>query len=258
MDERSMAAAPAEMAPIGGRTRSAGDGAGIEDPRALTILTTEHWSLLSARSLVYNEAFARAGMFLAFLSATLVALGLVATATAFSDAFLVVAAVVLGLNLFIGIATLGRISGASMEDIRYLQGMNRIRHAYHEMVPGLTPYFSTNHHDDVGSVLSLYGSGVATESKLASAFHGLTTIPSMITIICCALSGVLVSIVLLIAIDNPGAAVPAGLAGLAVFVVLALASIAMSVRIVIASTSRLEARFPAPPDEEAPPATART
>ena len=113
---------------------AAGDA--LDDPRALTILTTEHWSLMSARSLVYNEAFARAGMFLAFLSATLVALGLVATATGFSDAFLIVAAVVLALDLFVGLASLGRIAAASDEDIRYLQGMNRLRHAYHEMVPG--------------------------------------------------------------------------------------------------------------------------
>lgn len=36
----------------------------LDDPRVLQILTTEHWSLLSARSLAYNEAFTRAGMFL--------------------------------------------------------------------------------------------------------------------------------------------------------------------------------------------------
>lgn len=37
----------------------------LDDPRAVQILTAEHGSLLSARSLAYNEAFARAGMFLA-------------------------------------------------------------------------------------------------------------------------------------------------------------------------------------------------
>ena len=38
----------------------------LPDGAALQILTTEHWSLLTARSLVYNETFARGGMFLAF------------------------------------------------------------------------------------------------------------------------------------------------------------------------------------------------
>jgi hypothetical protein len=248
MDERSMAANPAELAPIVDRPGQASGGSGILDPRALTILTTEHWSLLSARSLVYNEAFARAGMFLAFLSATLVALGLVATATGFSEAFLVVAAVVLALNLFIGVATLGRISGASMEDLRYLQGMNRIRHAYHEIVPGLEPYFSTSHHDDVASVLSLYGP-VGSGSRLFTVAHGLTTIPSMITVICSALTGVLVAVVVLLATH---AATLAGTLGLATFVILALIAMVASVRIVMAATARMESRFP--PDDGDPPA----
>src|SRR4051795_6849919 len=92
----------------------------VQDPRALTILTAEHASLLAARGLVYNESFARAGMFLTFLSATLVALGLIATAIGFSDQFLVLAAGVLAVDLFIGLATLGRVVDASREDLRYL------------------------------------------------------------------------------------------------------------------------------------------
>ena len=38
-----------------------------DDPRVLQILSTEHWGLLTARSLAYNEAFTRASMFLTFL-----------------------------------------------------------------------------------------------------------------------------------------------------------------------------------------------
>jgi len=76
-------ALPAEHQPVGeaptiASTPGAGSGSGspIDDPRALQILSTEHWSLLTARSLAYNEAFARAGMFLSFLSATLIVIGL--------------------------------------------------------------------------------------------------------------------------------------------------------------------------------------
>ena len=65
--------------------------ASIHDPRTITLLTTDHWSLLSARSLAYNEAFVRAGMFLAFLSTSLVALALVAQAMSFGQGFLSVA-----------------------------------------------------------------------------------------------------------------------------------------------------------------------
>src|SRR6476620_669720 len=57
----------------------------LPDPRVITILSTEHWSLLSARGLAYNEAFVRGGMFLTFLSMSFVALALLAQAMAYGD-----------------------------------------------------------------------------------------------------------------------------------------------------------------------------
>ncbi|HEY4190726.1 MAG TPA: hypothetical protein VGM28_09910, partial [Candidatus Limnocylindrales bacterium] len=78
-------ARPGPAAPVA-RDHDTQEAAALADPRALTILTTEHWSLLSGRSLVYNEAFSRAGMFLSFLAATLVALGLMAGAMGFGHA----------------------------------------------------------------------------------------------------------------------------------------------------------------------------
>ena len=53
-------------------TLEAGPVASIHDPRALQILTAEHASLQSARSLAYNESFTRGGMFLAFMSTSFV------------------------------------------------------------------------------------------------------------------------------------------------------------------------------------------
>ena len=90
----------------------------LYDPRAVQILSTEHWSLLSARALSYNEAFVRGGMFLTFLSMSFVALALLAQAMSFGDSFLTVAAVVLAFDLVIGLATYGRISGANIDDLR--------------------------------------------------------------------------------------------------------------------------------------------
>src|SRR3989337_1720793 len=70
----------------------------LDDPRALQILSTEHWSLLSARSLAYNEAFTRGGMFLSFLSMSFVALALLAQGMSFDREFLIIAAVVLAFD----------------------------------------------------------------------------------------------------------------------------------------------------------------
>jgi hypothetical protein len=249
MEERFTPVPPAESRPMEataapGKTGSSAGG--VTDPRALQILSTEHWSLLTARSLVYNEAFARGGMFLAVLSATLVALGLISTATGFSDAFLIVAVVVLGLDFFIGLASLGRIMTASTDDLLYLQGMNRLRHAYFEIVPGLEPYFITSGFDDFDSVIQQYG-GARESSRLGQIFHGLTTMPGMISVICCGLVGMLAAVAaLLLTHDAP----LAGVIGLAV----GFGSFAFMTTVVMRSAlgfaRSMAPRFPRP----APPA----
>ena len=244
MDERSILVPPESVpraAPsISGAAADGSPASGLtDDPRALTILTTEHYSLMTARSLVYNEAFARGGMFLSFLSATLVALGLVATATGFSDAFLLVAAVVLGLDLFVGFATLGRIGSASGEDIRYLQAMNRIRHAYVELSPGVAPYFLTGHHDDVASTLSVYGPAIST--GFAAMRHGFTTTPGMIGVICSAVAGALAAVLAILIRHD---ATLAGTVALGVFLVSIVVLLVVNQRTVGAFWKTLEVRHP--------------
>jgi small basic protein len=189
-----------------------------EDPRALTVLTTEHWSLMSARQLVYNEAFTRAGMFLTFLSTTLVGLGLVWTGTGFSRAYLITAAVVLGIDLFVGLASMARILNVTEEDARLVQGMNRLRNAYHEIVPGLQRYFVTEHHDDVASVMVVYGRKPSLSWRGLP--HGLTTAAGMIGVFCAVVVGILTGIVVFLVTDQPTtsqvAAVVAAAVGIAI------------------------------------------
>lgn len=214
---------------------------GLNDPRALTILTTEHWNLLTARSLVYNEAFARSGMFLSFLSATLVVLGLLATG-GFSDAFLAIVAVVLGVDLFVGLATLGRILDASREDLRYLQGMNRLRHAYFEIVPGLDPYFVTSAHDDINSIIALYGTSKPT-GPVGDLLHGFTTTPGMIGAIVSAIAGALIATLVVLMTHNPTSGALAGVAAFLAFFVLLTVAIA---RRVVGYLRNVDVRFPGP------------
>ncbi|HUQ44330.1 MAG TPA: MoaD/ThiS family protein [Candidatus Limnocylindria bacterium] len=235
---RPITAEDASFAAAGAPVPAAGR---LADPRALQILSTEHWSLLTARSLVYNESFARAGMFLALLSATLVALGLISAATGFSDAFLSVAALVLGLDLFVGLATLGRVAGASNEDLRYLQGMNRIRHAYLEMVPSVEDYFITSGYDDIDSVTAFYGPAGA--GQLRGIVHGLTTMGGMLGVICAALTAVLTAIVVLLLTHDPGVAALVALVAFAIAFVVITAAI---VRAVVVFQKGFGATFPRP------------
>jgi len=84
----------------------------------LQILTTEHWSLLSARSLGTTEAMSRASIFVAALSGAVVALALVAQATDFGDGFVAFALVLLPVVYFLGVATVARLGQVNLEDAR--------------------------------------------------------------------------------------------------------------------------------------------
>ena len=86
-----------------------GAGGGLACPHALQILTTEHWSLLASRQLGYTEAMSRASIFVAALTGSVVALALVGQATAFEDAFVAFALVLLPVVFFLGVVTIVRL-----------------------------------------------------------------------------------------------------------------------------------------------------
>lgn len=250
MEERFVSAVPAEGRPMTSDRAEPDAGVdpgaastGLDDPRALQILSTEHWSLLTARSLVYNESFTRVGMFFSILSATLVALGLVSTGTGFSDAFLIVAAFVLALDLFIGLATLGRVGAVSDEEMRYTQGMNRLRNAYLRIVPGLDQYFITSQFDDFDSVAAFYGP--PAPGPIGDLLHGFTTLPGMLTVVCSAIAGALAGVVVLLATHDGTVAF---VGAVIVFLALFLAVATIGYRSVADFQRSFVAKFPRPPD----------
>jgi hypothetical protein len=169
----------------------------LDDARVIQMLTTEHMSVIATRALVYNEAFTRAGMFLAFLSTSFVALALLADAMAFSDQFLTVAAIVLAFDFVIGFTTFARIGGANFDDLRMMHGMARIRHGYVQVAPILKPYFTSATHDDMDSVVADYG--IQPGGPLQSAIYGLSTSLGMTGLIVAMNGGVLVSVLALLA-----------------------------------------------------------
>jgi hypothetical protein len=81
-------------------------------PDGATILATEHWSLLGTRSLIWNEAMSRTTLFLTVLSASIVALALLADATGFGRRTTAVALVLLPVVFLLVLATYGRLWGA--------------------------------------------------------------------------------------------------------------------------------------------------
>ena len=214
----------------------------LDDPRAITILTTEHWSLLSARSLAYNEAFVRGGMFLTFLSMSFVALALFSSAMSFGDDFLKVAAVLLAFDFVIGLTTYARIMGANIDDMRAVHGMARIRHGYTEIAPVVAPYFTTATHDDPAGVGLAYGDQPTAFPGVL--FYGLTTSGGMIGLILALVGGVEAAVLgLLLGVDDTAAL----LLGIGGFLVVLGILIGTTVGRVPREQQRLPVLFPTPP-----------
>ena len=159
----------------------------------LQILTTEHWSLLSTRSLSWNEAFNRSTMFLSVLSGAVVALALVAQATAFGDGFVTFALLILPVVLFVGVVSFARLVAINHEDVGWVVGMNMLRHAYLEVAPELQDYFITGSNDDEAGVMATFG---ATPGP-GSFVHEFVTTPGMLAVINGVVAGILAGIVAL-------------------------------------------------------------
>jgi hypothetical protein len=221
----------------------------LDDPRALQILTTEHWSLLASRSLTYTDAFSRAGMFLSTLSAAVVALALVAQASDFGEGFILFALVILPFVLFIGMTTYVRLGQVGIEEILSVQGMNRIRHAYFEIVPGINEYFVTNGYDDAEGTFKTLTFGIAPNAinPVRGLLHGFVTTPGMVAFIDAMLAAVIGSLVV-VQLRQPNWVMV--VVGALVFAIVLGTMAFQSVRGILAFLrTRITARFPSPPGE---------
>jgi hypothetical protein len=158
----------------------------------LQILTTEHWSLLASRSLAWNEAFARAGMYLSTLSASIVALGLIGGIDHFGDGFFSFAFVVLPVVFFIGIGTWLRMGTSNYHDAQTIYGMNRIRGAYVQIAPDVEPYFVMGTHDDPAGI----GITMAVPPGLPVFVHLISSTPFLVVTLNAVVAGALAAMII--------------------------------------------------------------
>jgi len=170
-----------------GTTGAAADSTDLA--RRAQLLSTEHWSLLATRSMSWNEAFSRTGMFLSTLSAATVALALAGPAMSFGSAFPLFALVVLSVTLFLGLATYVRLVQVNNEDLYWVAGMNIIRDAYTKLSPGIEAEFITGHGLGADAMARTFAAVDVTTS--VSPWHMLITTPAVVAVISSAIAGVM-------------------------------------------------------------------
>ena len=155
----------------------------------VSIMTTEHYNLQTARSMSISEANGRASLFVGAVSSALVALAFVGQISHLGTAFFVFSLVVLPTLLLMGLITFERVLQSGKADIMYARGINRIRHLYLEYAPQMQPYFILSPHDDRQGTLGY-------EAMHTSWVQVFFSIASMIAMINSVLAGSFVGLLL--------------------------------------------------------------
>jgi hypothetical protein len=236
---------PGSEADASGSAASAAAGEASDaplGPHAPAILATEHWSLLAARSLIWNEAMSRATVFLTVLSASIIALALLADATGFGSQTRTLALVLLPVVFLLGLAAYARLVQINTEEFQLVLAMNRLRHGYLQIEPGLERFFTTGHHDDERGVLATYM--LAGPSRRWLLVHFLVNTPTVVATVDAALAAAVVVLLLQVG-EAQRAAEVAG--GTVAFVVVW----GVLFRLQLHTLSPLRGqtpRFPSPPD----------
>jgi uncharacterized membrane protein YeaQ/YmgE (transglycosylase-associated protein family) len=186
-----------------------GPPAGADRQQIMQFMTTEHFTLQTARAVVNAEISARLQLYMTTLSSAIIALALVAQVSgALGRAFETFALVLLPVVYFLGLATLTRLLQAAAEWRTYGHGMNRIRHWYLEMAP----YFVLPATDDPWASLAAVG------IRRNNTWQGLlATAPWIIVVINSVLAGVVAG--LLARLAGPPGPLLLALAGAVGFVV---------------------------------------
>jgi hypothetical protein len=120
-------------------------------------LMAEHMSLQTARAATVTESVGRTMIYMGSLSASLIALALIAQSESTGEDFRLLALVILPALIFLGTVTFVRIVETGIEDAICAQAINRIRHYYLELAGDQARYFLLGGHDDMDGELANKG-----------------------------------------------------------------------------------------------------
>ena len=173
-------------------------------PAALSALTTEHYTLQSARAATTHESNGRASLYLASVAGGVVALAFVAESTGTtSPSARLFAATVLAALVLMGLLTHQRLVHLAVEDAVLGQAIARIRSSYLHAAPEIAPYLLLPTADGRDGVL--HNTGVAH-----SAWHHLSHMAVMIAVAVAAVTGTAAAMAAHAAAPELSLAVPAG------------------------------------------------
>jgi hypothetical protein len=210
-------------------------------PLMIQALTTEHFTLQGARSVIISEVNSRANIYLSAVSSTVVALAFVTTFSQSQELVRAFALVLLPVLCFIGFVTKARLVQLSLADFHYQRAINRIRHAYIDVAPDAARYLTLSVYDDVHGVAE-------TAVYQGGRRMGLLTAAQMIAVINSVIVGLIVAIAFRWVTGAGG--LPSILVGVVAGVSVAVLDFRMGEARWKEYANSFEVRFPSPPQDE--------
>jgi hypothetical protein len=154
------------------------------------LMTSEHFTLQSARSIINAEVMSRVNIYYTTLSAILVASAFLAQAPGMGYLFILFAWIAFPVTILLGVFTFARVIVLGRMDYTYIRAINRIRHFYVQATPEMAQYLLFPPYDDDRSVGS-YGGYAFTNrwrGNLLSVGHAVRITNSVLaTVLLCAL-----------------------------------------------------------------------
>ena len=184
-------------------------------PALMSALTTEHYTLQSARTSTIVEANGRSMLFLSSVSGATVALALVAQLDRMGDTFFTFALTVLPALLALGLTSYSRLADLAVHDAYYARAIGRIRSFYLTIEPAAQQYWLVPAGDDAHAVMRQSGQ---PHSRWHHLGHTATSVAAVVGIITGAFLGVAGSVVT--PLGTPVLAASATVAAVAAFAAL--------------------------------------
>ena len=157
------------------------------DQGLLQALTTEHFTLQTARSATIMETNGRSALFLTTVSSAVVALAFIGQVADVGQPFFLFALAVLPTLFLLGLLTYLRLTQSASEDLLYSRAINRIRRYYLDLDPAAPSWFLLGGHDDIHGVMANMG-------LVTSNWHLLSHTATMVAVTTSIIGGVFVAL----------------------------------------------------------------
>jgi hypothetical protein len=139
--------------------------------RLNTYLTTEHFTLQSARSILMSESNNRVSVYFTTLSSVLIASGFLAQIPAMSQMLLLLAWTAFPVTVVLGLFTFARLMELGRMDSVYIRAINRVRQFYVQAAPEAGQFLMFPPYDDQRSTQLYGGYSLGARGNLLSVGH---------------------------------------------------------------------------------------